>query len=41
MDETPMQFDLPGNRTVNAKGDKTVMVKTTGHEKTYFTVVLT
>ena len=40
MDETPMTFDLPGNRTVHTKGEKTVLVKTTGHEKTHFTVVL-
>ena len=40
MDETPMQFDMPGNRTVNARGEKTVFVKTTGHEKTHFTLVL-
>ena len=40
MDETPMTLDLPGNRTVHAKGEKTVLVKTTGHEKTHFTVVL-
>jgi hypothetical protein len=40
MDETPMMFDLPENRTVHNKGEKTVTVKTTGHEKTHFTVVL-
>jgi len=40
MDETPMQFDLPGTMTVNGKGQKTIFVKTTGHEKTHFTVVL-
>ena len=40
MDETPMQFDMPGNRTVNARGEKTVFVKTTGHEKTHFMLVL-
>lgn len=40
MDETPMCFDLPGNRTVNLKGEKNVLIKTTGHEKTNFTVVL-
>jgi len=40
MDETPMTFDLPPNRTVNPAGAKTVMIKTTGHEKTRFTVVL-
>ena len=40
MDETPMQFDMPGNRTVYARCEKTVFVKTTGHEKTHFTLVL-
>ena len=40
MDETPMNFDMPPNRTVNSKGSKTVLIKTTGHEKTRFTVVL-
>ena len=40
MDETPMTFDLPSNRTVNAAGAKSVLVKTTGHEKSHFTVVL-
>lgn len=40
MDETPMNFDMISNRTVEAKGSKTILVKTTGHEKTHFTVVL-
>ena len=40
MDETPMNFDMPPNRTVNSKWSKTVLIKTTGHEKTRFTVVL-
>ena len=40
MDETPMLFDMPGNRTVDVKGAKTVSVKTTGAEKQHFTVVL-
>jgi len=40
MDETPMTFDLPSNRTVNAAGAKSVFVKTTWHDKSYFTVVL-
>lgn len=40
MDETPVYFDLPGNRTVNKRGDKTVFVRTTGHERQRFTVVL-
>ena len=34
-----MTFDLPSNRTVNAR-EKTVLIKTAGHEKTHFTVVL-
>ncbi|KAG8173318.1 hypothetical protein JTE90_003633 [Oedothorax gibbosus] len=41
MDETPMTLDIPIDRTVNTKGDQTVLIKTTGHEKTHFTVVLT
>ena len=40
MDETPMFFDMPGNRTLDKVGNKTVYVRTTGHEKTHFTVVL-
>lgn len=40
MDETPMYFDMPGNTTVDKVGTKTVTVKTTGHEKQHFTVVL-
>ena len=40
MDETPVWFDMPSARTVNAKGAKTVLVNTTGHEKLPFTVVL-
>uniref|UniRef100_A0A8C3IBY8 HTH CENPB-type domain-containing protein n=1 Tax=Chrysemys picta bellii TaxID=8478 RepID=A0A8C3IBY8_CHRPI len=40
MGETPMTFDLLSNRTVTGVGEKTVLIKTTGHEKIYFTVVL-
>ena len=40
MDETPMNFDMPSNQTVDIKGKKTIMIKTTVHEKTHFTVVL-
>ena len=36
-----MCFDMRSTRTVNKRGDKTVMIKTTGYEKTHFTVVLT
>ena len=40
MDETPVWFDMPTSKTVNTKGEKTVLIKTTGHEKSRFTVVL-
>ena len=39
MDEVPVQFDMPSNRTVNAVGDKTVKIRTTGNEKNCLTVV--
>ena len=40
MDETPVFFDMVGSKTVNQAGEKTIWVKTTGHEKQRFTVVL-
>ena len=40
MDKTPVWFDMPSARTVHAKGVKTVLVNTTGQEKSRFTVVL-
>lgn len=40
MDEVPLTFDVPSNRTVSVKGVNTMAVKTSGHEKTHFTVVL-
>ena len=40
MDETPMCFDMVPSRSVDHVGTKTVMVKTTGHEKSHFTCVL-
>ena len=40
MDEVPLTFDLPLNRTVIKKGESSVTLKTTGHEKTHFTCVL-
>ncbi len=41
MDETPVWFDMAGNFTINAVGDKTVHIRGTGNEKNRFTVVLT
>lgn len=40
MDETPMTFDLPSNRTVASFGAKTIFLRTTGNEKKHFTIVL-
>jgi DDE superfamily endonuclease len=41
MDETPVWFDMSGNFTINAMGEKTVHIRGTGNEKNRFTVVLT
>ena len=35
-----MTFDVPSNKTVDVKGAKTIMIKTSGNEKTRYTVVL-
>ncbi|KAL1470208.1 hypothetical protein MTO96_040572 [Rhipicephalus appendiculatus] len=40
MDEIPLTFDIPMGRTVAQKGEKSVLLRTTGHEKSHFTVVL-
>ncbi|KFM65154.1 Pogo transposable element with KRAB, partial [Stegodyphus mimosarum] len=40
IDETPLAFDSPTNRTVDETGAKTASVLTTGHERTSFTCVL-
>ena len=40
MDEVPVCFDMPTKRTVHEKGAKSILVRTTGHEKSHFTVVL-
>ena len=40
-DETPMYFDLPKTRTIDFEGIQKVTVKTTGHEKLRYTVLLT
>ena len=40
MDETPMWFDMPSNRSIDFRGVKTVLSKTTGKEKMRYTVVL-
>ncbi|XP_077453569.1 NEDD8-activating enzyme E1 catalytic subunit isoform X3 [Stigmatopora argus] len=40
MDELPLTFDIPMNHTVERKETSTVAIRTTGHEKSAFTVVL-
>ena len=41
MDETPMSFDLPSNTIIDERGARSVSIRTMGHERTNFTVVLT
>ena len=41
MDETPVAFNLPSNTTIDELEARSVSIRTTGHEKTNFTVVLT
>ena len=41
MDETPVWLEPVGTTTVEVKGAKQVPIKTTGHEKVRFTVILT
>ncbi len=41
MDETPAYFDIIPGRTIDAKGQKSVLIRTTGCEKRHLTVTLT
>ena len=40
LDETSVTFDLPSTTTVDKRGTKTVSIRTTGHERSCFTVML-
>ena len=40
MDETAVWFDMVGSTTVDARGARSVPLKTIGHEKSHLTVVL-
>jgi hypothetical protein len=40
MDEVPLTFNVPSNKTADSKGAKSITVKTCGHRKTHYTVVL-
>jgi len=35
-----LTFDVPSNKTVDVKGAKTIMIKTSGNEKMCYTVIL-
>jgi len=39
MDEVPLRFDVPSNKTVDVKVPKTIMIRTSGNEKTRYIVV--
>jgi hypothetical protein len=39
-DETPLYFDMPSNYTVDDTGAKSLIIKTSGHEKMQVTVML-
>lgn len=40
MDEVPVWFDMPGSRTYDFEGNRSIKLLTTGNEKLRFTVVL-
>ena len=40
MDQVPVWFDMPGGRTYDFEGNRTIKILTTGNEKLRFTVVL-
>ena len=40
MDETACYMDMPSDTTIDVRGAKSVSLKTTGHEKNHFTVIL-
>ena len=36
MNEVPVMFDVPSNKTMSIKGFKTITIKTTNHKKTHY-----
>ena len=40
MDETAVYLDMPGDSTLHNKGEKTNIIRTTGHKKDEVTVIL-
>ena len=41
MDETAVWLDMPGSTTISVRGEASIPVRTTGHEKSRVTVCLT
>ena len=41
MDETPVWYDMPSERTLEFAGAEAIDIKTTGKEKNRFTTVVT
>ena len=41
MDETACWMDMPSDTTIDVTGARSIPIKTTGHEKDHFTVILT
>ena len=39
-DQTPLTFDMPADSTIDFSGTSSISIKTTGHEKNRFTVML-
>jgi len=40
LDKTSLSFDLPSSTTLEVRGSKTISIRSTGHEKNCFTVIL-
>lgn len=40
MDETACWMDMPSDTTIDVRGANCIPLKTTGHEKDHFTVIL-
>ena len=41
MDETPLWMDMPGDTTVASVDERSIPIRTSGHEKSHVTVILT
>lgn len=41
MDETPCWMDIPSDTTIATTGSCSILLKTSGHKKDHFTVILT